>query len=62
MPFVRVTMMPRDGEVRKALARDISEAVIKHCKVTPEHVWIVFEEPQRSSWSFGGKLASEKQP
>lgn len=57
MPFVRVTMMPRDKETKQALARDIAEAVMKHCKVTAEHTWIVFEEPPRSSWSFGGKMA-----
>ena len=60
MPFIRVTMMPRSDEVKKALARDISEAVVKHCKVTPEHTWIVFEEPPKSSWAFGGKIASEQ--
>ncbi len=60
MPFVRVTMMPRSEEVKKALAKDLSEAIMKHCNVTQEHVWIVFEEHERSSWSFGGKLASEK--
>ena len=59
MPFVRITMMPRDEQVKKALAKDIADAVMKHCKVTPEHTWIVFEEPPKSSWSFGGKLASE---
>ena len=60
MPFVRITMMPRDEEVKKALAKDIADAVMKHCKVGPDHTWIVFEEPPKSSWSFGGKLASEK--
>ncbi len=60
MPFVRVTMMPRDQEVRNALSKDITESVMKHCKVTSEHVWIVFEEPPRSSWCIGGKMMSDK--
>ena len=59
MPFVRVTMMPRNEEVKKALAKDIAAAIMKHCKVTPEHTWIVFEEPPKSAWAFGGKMASE---
>ncbi|MBI1979823.1 MAG: tautomerase family protein [Elusimicrobia bacterium] len=59
MPFVRITMMPRSMEVKKALAKEIADAVMKHCNVAPDHTWIVFEEPPKSSWSFGGKLASE---
>ena len=59
MPFVRITMMPRSEEIKKALAKDIAQAVMKHCNVSPDHTWIVFEEPPKSSWSFGGKLASE---
>ncbi|MBI3012750.1 MAG: tautomerase family protein [Elusimicrobia bacterium] len=59
MPFVRITMMPRSMEVKKALAKEIADAVMKHCNVSPDHTWIVFEEPPKSSWSFGGKLASE---
>lgn len=59
MPFVRITMMPRNDEVKKALAKEIAAAIMKHCQVGPEHTWIVFEELPKSSWSFGGKLASE---
>ena len=59
MPFVRITMMPRDVQVKKALAKDIAEAVMRHCKVSAEHTWIVFEEPPKTSWAFGGKMASE---
>ncbi len=59
MPFVRITMMPRTEEVKKALAKDISDAIMKHCKVTPEHTWVMFEEQPKTHWCFGGKMASE---
>ena len=59
MPFVRVTMMPRTQEVRNALSKEITESVMKHCKVTAEHVWIVFEEPPKTSWCIAGKMAAE---
>ena len=60
MPFVRITMMPRDEAVKKAQAKEIADSIMNHCKVGPEHAWIVFEEPPKSSWAFGGKMASEK--
>jgi phenylpyruvate tautomerase PptA (4-oxalocrotonate tautomerase family) len=52
-------MMPRTQEVRNALSREITESVMKHCKVTAEHVWIVFEEPPKTSWCIAGKMAAE---
>ena len=60
MPFVRISMFPRPQEVKKALAEELTKVISKHCKITEDHTWIVFEDVQREHWSMGGKLQNEK--
>ncbi len=59
MPFIRISMFPRDQEVKKNLAKELTEVITKHCKVPPEATWIVFEDIEKDHWSMGGKLRSE---
>jgi len=56
MPFVRISMFPRDPEVKKALAKELTEVICKHCKVPPDSTWIVFEDVAKDHWSMGGEL------
>ncbi len=56
MPFVRISMFPRDAEVKKILAKELTEVICKHCKVPPEATWIVFEDIPKDHWSMGGQL------
>jgi len=56
MPFVRVSMFPRDAEVKRNLAKELTEVICKHCKVRPEDTWIVFEDIPKDRWSMGGAL------
>jgi phenylpyruvate tautomerase PptA (4-oxalocrotonate tautomerase family) len=56
MPFVRISMFPRPKEVKEALAKELTHVISKHCKITDDHTWIVFEDVEREKWSQGGKL------
>jgi len=56
MPFVHIRMFPRPQEVKKALAEELTKAISKHCKISDEHTWIVFEDVSKEHWSMGGKL------
>jgi 4-oxalocrotonate tautomerase family enzyme len=60
MPFVHIRMFPRPQEVKKALAEELTKVISKHCKITDDHTWIVFEDVQREHWSMGGKLQGDK--
>ena len=60
MPLVRISMFPRPVEVKKALAEELTKVISKHCKVSDDHTWIVFEDVPRENWSQGGQLMSEK--
>jgi len=56
MPFVRISMFPRSQEVKKALAKELTEVICKHCQVPPDATWIVFEEVPKDHWSMSGHL------
>jgi len=60
MPFVRISMFPRSAEVKKALAKELTQVISKHCKISDEHTWIVFEDVPKEHWSRGGVMASEQ--
>jgi 4-oxalocrotonate tautomerase len=50
----------RSPEVKKALMRDITEAVVKHFGVPPENVVVQIVESSRESKSRGGVPFSER--
>jgi 4-oxalocrotonate tautomerase family enzyme len=56
MPFVHIRMFPRPQEVKKALAEELTKVISKHCNITEDHTWIVFEDVPKDHWSQGGKL------
>jgi len=41
MPFVRISMFPRPKEVKEALAKELTQVISKHCKISDDHTWIV---------------------
>jgi 4-oxalocrotonate tautomerase family enzyme len=56
MPFVRISMFPRPQQVKKALAKELTEVISKHCQVPAEATWIVFEDVEKDHWAMGGEL------
>ena len=61
MPIVRVSMASgRTAEQKKALAVDITEAMVRHCGGHADHVYVVFEDVHPDDWTVGGKTITER--
>jgi 4-oxalocrotonate tautomerase len=57
MPMITVDWLAgRSAEQKRDLAKAITDAFIAIAKVTPEQVWIAFNDVPRSDWAMGGKL------
>ena len=56
MPFVHIRMFPRTQEVKKALAEELTKVISKHCNITDDHTWIVFEDVAKESLVDGRKV------
>jgi 4-oxalocrotonate tautomerase len=50
----------RTQEQKAELAKALTDAMVQIGKATPEATVIIFEEVEKTSWSSGGKLASDK--
>jgi 4-oxalocrotonate tautomerase len=50
----------RSVEQKRALVKDITEAVVKHFKVAPEAVMVEIVESSRDNKAKGGVLFSER--
>ncbi|MEO6396377.1 MAG: tautomerase family protein [Devosia sp.] len=60
MPEILVHVVEgRSAEAKKALMRDITEAVVKHFAVPPERVVVQIVESRKDSKSRGGVPFSE---
>ncbi len=60
MPLVTVRMLEgRSFRDRKALAEEITKAVMKTARVERDHVWVIIEEVERDNWAVGGVLFPE---
>ncbi len=57
MPVITVEWLEgRTAEQKQQLTKALTEAFVSIAKVTPDQVWIVFEDVKRSDWAMGGKL------
>lgn len=57
MPVIKVEWLEgRTAEQKRQLTQALTEAFVSIAKVTPDQVWIVFEDVKRSDWAMGGQL------
>jgi 4-oxalocrotonate tautomerase len=57
MPVVRVTWFEgKDATAKKAVAKDITESIVKHTGTDASYIYVVFEDIKPSDWAGAGKL------
>jgi 4-oxalocrotonate tautomerase len=57
MPVVRVTWFEgKDAIAKKAVAKDITESIVKHTGTDASYIYVVFEDIKPSDWAGAGKL------
>ena len=55
MPLVQISMLPgRSSEQKRALLAEVTEAVVRTCKVPPETVRVLITEIAAEHWAVGG--------
>ncbi|MEE9223513.1 MAG: 4-oxalocrotonate tautomerase family protein [Thermoplasmata archaeon] len=59
MPIVRVTMFPRTEEVKRELAKAITDDIVRIAKAPPDHITIIFEDLSPDNWAQSGNLLSD---
>lgn len=61
MPIVRVTLAEgRSPEQKQALAREITDSVVRHCGGHAQHVYVLFEDIPPDEWLVGGDTITER--
>jgi 4-oxalocrotonate tautomerase len=61
MPFITVKMLEgRTQEQKKALVREITEAIERTCNATPENTLVLIEDVSPDQWAKGGVMISER--
>ncbi|MEW6276566.1 MAG: tautomerase family protein [Bacillota bacterium] len=61
MPAVTITMLARGAEVRRRIARRVTEVIAEEAGVHPEWITIHFVETSGDMLAKGGVLLSERQ-
>ncbi|MFQ5441625.1 MAG: 4-oxalocrotonate tautomerase family protein [Thermodesulfobacteriota bacterium] len=60
MPLVTVKLGPgRPVEIKRKIAGELTDVMVKNLDVKPEWVTVLFEELGKENWATGGKLHSE---
>jgi len=60
MPLVQISMLPgRTSEQKRALLAEVTEAVVRTCKVSPEQVRVLISEIAAEHWAVGGVSRAE---
>ncbi len=61
MPEVIIELAEgRSLDEKRGLVKDITDAVVKNCKVTPDAVTVIIHENPRTDKAKGGVLFSER--
>ena len=61
MPIVRVTLAEGRSKAQKtALAREITESVVRHCGGHAAHVYVLFDDVAPDEWLGGGETITER--
>ncbi len=61
MPIVTVQLFPgRTNEQKREMAKEITDAVVRIAKTTPEATHVIFQDVAQSDWAEAGTLMSEK--
>lgn len=57
MPVVRVTWFEgKETEAKQAVAKEITESIVKHTGTDPNYIYVIFEDVKTSDWAGAGKL------
>ncbi len=59
MPVVRITMFPRTEEVKRELAKAITDDIVRIAKAPPDETTIIFEDLTPENWAKSGNLLSD---
>lgn len=60
MPIVRVEMWPgADNELKRNLARGITDIIVSNVKCPVQAVTIIFNEVPKDNWVIGGQFCSD---
>lgn len=60
MPLVQISMLPgRSAEQKRTLLAEVTEAVVRTCKVAPETVRVLITEIPAEHWAVAGVSRAE---
>jgi 4-oxalocrotonate tautomerase len=60
MPLVQISMLPgRSAEQKRALLAEVTDAVVRTCKVAPEQVRVLISEIPAEHWAVAGVSRAE---
>ena len=63
MPVVTVEWLEgRSHQQKAALAEAMTKLLVEHANISPDQVWIVFQDVKRSDWAMSGKLLGSEEP
>ena len=60
MPVIRVEMFKRTQEQKKQLVKELTDAFFNTCGGNKEAIKILITEVEKTNWSSGGVLTSDK--
>ncbi len=60
MPIVRIELFSGRGkEIKKRIAEEITEVLVKNLDIPPEAVIIIFDDIERHNFAQAGRLSEE---
>ncbi len=60
MPIVKISLFSgRSKEVKKKIAKEVTEVLVKHLQIPPEAVIVIFEDIEKHNFAQAGALAEE---
>jgi phenylpyruvate tautomerase PptA (4-oxalocrotonate tautomerase family) len=62
MPLVRVSAFGLSFEVKKMVAQEMHDVIMRYTEAPSEAVWVMFEDVPRENWMIHKSMLSEAHP
>lgn len=59
MPVVKISLFDGRDDCKKAVAKEVTESLVKHAKIDPKYIYVIFEDVPTKNWAIAGEIFEE---
>lgn len=59
MPVVKITLFEGRDDCKQAVAKDVTDSLVKHANIDPKYIYVIFEDVPTKNFAISGEIFAE---